>query len=449
MKSNKHKALLLIFGAFLVIGVYSLGYSISRENFPYLFAAFSLSFLGMYGIYKLQKYQEIWLGIFLFGFLLRFILSHSIPLLSDDYARFLWDGEIVRLEGNPYDKTPQKLVEDSANELEFFERLYPYLNSPNYYSVYPPSNQLLFGLAAEASGENTLFGIISLRSFLLLGELLVFFGLLKLFRRFDVPLRNLVLYWLNPLVILEVIGNLHFEGIVLMFLLGSLIAYSKNKKFLAGTSWGLAIGVKLLPFVFLPSWLFFRKIKFSPFFWIGTLLAVCISFIGLVWDDAWINFLQSIRLYQGKFEFNASIYYLLREVGFWIKGYNTIETLGKVLSLTFVIWVWFISWKKAPKSLFKLADLWVLIYLSYLLLQPVIHPWYLIPGLGLSLMTGKKSFLVWSFAVIFSYQAYGNPNFEESSFYLVLEYALLLIALVWDYRPQFFSTLNKLSKNES
>jgi hypothetical protein len=51
--------------------------------------------------------------------------------------------------------------------------------------------------------------------------------------------------------------------------------------------------------------------------------------------------------------------------------------------------------------------------------------------------------------VIFSYQAYGNPNFEESSFYLVLEYALLLIALVWDYRPQFFSTLNKLSKNES
>ena len=60
------------------------------------------------------------------------------------------------------------------------------------------------------------------------------------------------------------------------------------------------------------------------------------------------------------------------------------------------------------------------------MLQPVIHPWYLIPGLGLSLMTGKKSFLVWSFAVIFSYQAYGNPNFEESSFYLVLEYALLL-----------------------
>jgi hypothetical protein len=80
-----------------------------------------------------------------------------------------------------------------------------------------------------------------------------------------------------------------------------------------------------------------------------------------------------------------------------------------------------------------LAELWVLIYLIYLILQPVVHPWYLIPGFGLSLLTNKKAFLVWTFTVIFSYQAYGNEVFDENPLFLLAEYVVLFQVILVDY----------------
>jgi hypothetical protein len=146
-----------------------------------------------------------------------------------------------------------------------------------------------------------------------------------------------------------------------------------------------------------------------------------------------MNFFQSLRLYQGKFEFNASIYYLLREVGFWIKGYNTIATLSKILSGITLISILYFSWKRKPESIPQLVDLWVLIYLIYLVLQPVVHPWYIIPAFGLSLMSNRRTFLIWTFTTIFSYQAYGTIGFEESALFLILEYGLLSGVIFSDY----------------
>lgn len=56
-----------------------------------------------------------------------------------------------------------------------------------------------------------------LRALLLLGELGVFLLLWWLLARFDLPQKQIIFYWFNPLVILELMGNLHFEGLVLFF----------------------------------------------------------------------------------------------------------------------------------------------------------------------------------------------------------------------------------------
>jgi hypothetical protein len=243
----------------------------------------------------------------------------------------------------------------------------------------------------------------------------------------------LIFYWLNPLVILELTGNLHFEGFVLLFLLFALYFLSKEILSGSGFFWGIAIGMKLLPLMLFPALLTYAKTRKSIGFWVASFVAILVSFAWLLIDDSWINFLQSLRLYQGKFEFNASIYYLLREAGFWIKGYNTIATLSKILSGITLLSIIYFSWKRKPKSILELLDLWVLIYLIYLILQPVVHPWYIIPALGLSLLTSRNAFLVWSFAVIFSYQAYGNIGFEENPIFLILEYGLLSAAIFSDY----------------
>jgi len=51
----------------------------------------------------------------------------------------------------------------------------------------------------------------------------------------------------------------------------------------------------------------------------------------------------------------------------------------------------------------------------------------------LSLFTDKKAFLIWTFALIFSYQAYGYDNYHESPLFLFVEYSILAWAVYWDY----------------
>ena len=413
---------------------YFLGNLVPRTDFQTTLGIFVLLFGLMMLIFSLSEEKTPWFFIFIAGLLIRFSLFLAIPQWSDDYARFLWDGELIRMQENPYAETPRQFLENHPFEsTEILNQLFPLLNSPDYYSVYPPLNQAVFWLAAQTSNGLIANGIIGLRLLLILGEIAVFMLLMRIFKVFQKPTKLLWLYWLNPLVILEITGNLHFEGLVLMLLLAAVFAFQKSQEPLSGGFWGFAVGMKLLPMIMIPAWFFFSKTHKNLLFWAGAILALLISLGWFFVSTAGSNFMQSLSLYQGKFEFNASIYYLLRELGFWIKGYNTIATLTKILSLATLAAIVYFSWKKKPQNLAELVDLWVLIYLIYLILQPVVHPWYLIPAFGLSLLTNRNTFLVWTFAVIFSYQAYGNPDFKENLLYLFLEYALVFAVIVLDY----------------
>ncbi|SMP06787.1 hypothetical protein SAMN06265367_101507 [Algoriphagus winogradskyi] len=417
----------------LAVGFFYLAYYIPRENFWLTFSTYSFLFGGMLVLYFLST-QLKWQWVFVGGLLIRLSLLLAIPKWSDDYPRFLWDGEMVKMSENPYLKTPKDWLQNNPDSSNLYlEKLFELMNSPEYFSVYPPLNQAIFYVAAWGANLDTKGGILLLRVLLILGEIGVFFLLLKLFDHFQRSSNKLILYWLNPLVIMEITGNLHFEGLVLLLLLASVYALSKNIIALTGGFWGLSIGMKLLPLMLIPTFFSFEKTRKSIAFWIGSTIAIIASFGWLLIDNSWVHFLQSLKLYQGKFEFNASIYYLLREVGYWMKGYNVIGELTPILSGVTLVGILYFSWKKRPQNLFQLIDLWVLIYLFYLVLQPVVHPWYLIPAFGLSLFTDKKAFLIWTFAVIFSYQAYSDPNYLENPIFLFLEYSLLALAIYWDY----------------
>lgn len=415
------------------LGLLWLGYFIKREEFIELFLIYSVLFLGLGFIYLF--FSRSWIVIFLFGAAIRLSLLLTIPSLSDDYARFLWDGELTEKGQNPYLETPKEWTENHPDLYSpYMENLLDLMNSPEYYSVYPPANQVVFWIGAKAAEMDPWTGIVGLRIILVLAEFALFFLMLALFRKLDVPIQRLSLYWLNPLVILELTVNLHFEGLVLLFLFAALFFLGKNKYLLSGASWGMAIGMKLLPLMLFPSLFTFKKTQKSGLFWSGAIMACLLAFGGLLSEGSWINFLKSIQLYQGKFEYNASIYYLFREVGFWIKGYNTIATLTKILSLlTFVGIIW-ISWKQNTRNLIELSTLWMLLFLGYLLLQPIVHPWYIIPALGLSILNRSYVLLLWSFTSILSYQAYQNLDFYENPWLLALEYLPVFFLIFTEFK---------------
>jgi len=73
----------------------------------------------------------------------RLLWLPATPVLSDDFYRFRWVGLLVSHGHNPFAETPRQLLlhpppDSAALPLAELRRLLPRLNSPAYFSVYPP-----------------------------------------------------------------------------------------------------------------------------------------------------------------------------------------------------------------------------------------------------------------------------------------------------------------------
>jgi hypothetical protein len=140
------------------------------------------------------------------------------------------------------------------------------------------------------------------------------------------------------------------------------------------------------------------------------------------------------------FEFNASVYYVIRWIGFQIVGWNLIEIIGKtlpVLILIFVLGIAFFRKNKTPQQLIT-AMLFAISF--YSLLSTTVHPWYVATPLLLSVFTKYKFPIVWSFMVMLSYSAYGKDGFNENLWLVALEYIVVIgVALFEIFRQRLNS----------
>ncbi len=389
--------------------------------------AFSLCFVLYLALYQKVKLNQLSLKYGLvISIFARLLLLFAIPSLSDDFYRYFFDGHLILKGINPYAYLPEELVKDQILEGSYLYDLFKGMNSPEYYSVYPPLHQLFFALTA-LSGERLLGNLLILRTIIIAFDLLNIFLVYQLLKMWSMPGHRVILYTLNPLVILELTGNLHFEGMVLTGLLAVLYFFEKQRLRMASAAWAWALGIKLTPLMLGP--LIWRKAgqsKFSLAFLIWSALFIALVLGLLLIDKSYLNFWQSIRLYSISFEFNASIYYLIRYISAFFMDYNPIVYVGPFLTaLTFVLVLvlsFFIHLKNGKEL--ALGMLWV--YLVYFLFQTVVHPWYLIPAFGLSVLTGNRVFLVWTGLVFLSYSAYLEGGVDENSLLLLLQYGLLI-----------------------
>jgi alpha-1,6-mannosyltransferase len=401
-----------------------LGYLTARTEFYQLLLLFGLAFAAYY--FLLQSPLTTRQGLLL-GFFFRLLLLFAVPALSDDYFRFVWDGRLVLHGESPFAHLPAHYAETGTLEQfglspELFQRL----NSPHYYSVYPPVCQVVFWLAALLSPDSILGSVLVMRVVLLAAEAGIFFLGLRLLPLLGLPSRQVLLYALNPLVIMELTGNLHFEALMIFFLLGALYLLLRHRTWLSAVSLGLAAGVKLLPLMFLPF--LFGRLK------TGRLLLYCVVvgltlvvlFLPFLTGEVLWNMLSSVNLYFQKFEFNASFYYGARWLGFQLLGYNPIAIFGPLLSLIVFISILFLGfrYRQAPRS--RLPHLWLAALNLYLLLSTTVHPWYLTTLVALAMFTPWCYPLVWSGMVVLSYSAYRTPTYEENLWLVAVQYAVVL-----------------------
>ncbi|PPK97071.1 hypothetical protein LY01_00898 [Nonlabens xylanidelens] len=373
-------------------------------------------------------------GVFLIGLLLRFLLIDNTPHLSQDFFRFIWDGHQLINGFNPYLYLPDDVIASGATHIPNASFLHASMGelSSGLYTNYPPLNQLFFAAAAWLGGDSILSSIIWMRVFLILADVGIFIYGIKLLRLLGKSEWLITLYYLNPFTIIELTGNLHWEGMMAFFLLAAIYHLLKSQKVQSVLFMGSGILLKLLPVMVLPLLLRRLKFKKAVVYYLLVLVVVVAGFSLFVSQQLLDNYAASVGLWFGKFEFNGSIYYLVRYVGFKITGYNIIETAGKILPLfTFfiIVLISFIRKNEIPEILISSI---MFSFFTYLMFSTTVHPWYLTIPLLFSIFTKYRFMLVWSCTIFLSYYAYSNTDFVESSLLLTIEYVLVLIMFIFD-----------------
>src|SRR5690606_9581327 len=103
--------------------------------------------------------------------LLRVSLLFAIPALSDDAYRFLWDGHLVAHGYHPFAHVPAYYIDHDIELGTLRDDLFQNLNSPGYFTIYPPIPQFTFWLAAIISPHSIVGGVVVMRLFILAAEI--------------------------------------------------------------------------------------------------------------------------------------------------------------------------------------------------------------------------------------------------------------------------------------
>ena len=428
-KPNKIVLSPLIF-IVMVVFYWHISYQTLNEEF----SSFSVQYFVLFALFLiLIKIETNFKRLLGFAICSRIIILFSTPELSPDFFRFIWDGELLTKGINPYAFLPNELINqagfsDSVYRLELYQNMTD-LSKGNY-SNYPVFNQFLFYIPALIF-ENVFANMFGLKIMVLLADVGAIFFLKKILQQLKQPIDKLWLYALNPFIIIEFVGNLHFEGVMIFFLLGAIYFMLKNKWFYGSLLLGLSIQIKLIPFMLLPFLFKFLKWKKS----IGVLITSVLVVVGIglvLWNDSnyFNNMMTSIEIYFTTFEFNSSLFGIVNHYKSQEMGWNTTYLIGPMLSKIATVLILMLAVfrnYKSPVDIFK-GMLFALVI--YYLFATTVHPWYISMLLVLSIFTNYKFPLIWTLLVPLTYSFYTVP--ESALSYRILEYTLVFTVLIYE-----------------
>ena len=335
-----------------------------------------LAFVALYGVgfVTLIAYlrrttpsvRQLVVGAILF----RLAALPMLPSLSDDGYRYLWDGLIAHEAGvSPYAFRPS----DPALAEWHGEPAFRRMNSPAYYSVYPPASQVLFRASATVDG---LWGWTAswwlLKTLLIGAELVGVWALVRV-----VGARGAALYAWSPLSVIEIAGQGHTEALVVAGL-GMVLVGATSRLPLASIGATLAGLAKLYPLALLPAaW---RREGMRG---VTVSVALVVLLTAWVWaPDAWPHVSESLELFFGTFDAYAAPYRVLKAAAYPWMG----EDAGRLASLTLgiafgaILLAAYAVDDGTPRSMRRVAEA---VVVGFALTASTLHPWYWLPVLFL------------------------------------------------------------------
>ncbi len=429
----------LLFCLLLLSGVayYTLAYQTLRENFLQVISLFIFLFAAYYVAYTFFSITHFNL-LLIAGLLFRLLLVFSVPNLSDDVYRFIWDGRMVANGINPFSHLPSEIM-TMQPLLGITPDLFHHLNSPNYYTIYPPVLQGIFWLTAKLFPVNVFASIVFMKCVIVMAEAGVIYLMMQLLIKLLLPKHLSLLYVLNPLVITELTGNVHFESVMILFVLLAFLLLLQNSWQTSAFTLGLGIATKLIPVLFLP--LMICRLGWRKRFMYSLISGIiALILFALVFNvESARHLIQSANLFIQHFEFNASIYYVARWIGDVVIGYNIITHAGPVLYLLAACLIVYLSFRDKNKSARNIFITALFIITTWYLFATTVHPWYICLPIALSVFTPYRFAIVWSFTAILSYAAYRTIPVHENLWLIGSGYVVMIGYAIWElkFRKQF------------
>ncbi|WP_089886863.1 polyprenol phosphomannose-dependent alpha 1,6 mannosyltransferase MptB [Kriegella aquimaris] len=428
-----HKTSIIL--ALVCLGLYyTFAYHLERTDFIKLLTLFAALFFLFFKLIQFEKWNFKFLVICGVAFRVVFLLTE--PNLSQDYYRFIWDGQLILNGINPYLFTPDTLMGQPDFVLANAQELHNGMGalSARHFSNYPPFNQYIFAITAFFGGKSILGSVIAMRTIIILADIGIFYFGRKLLKKINRSPHVIFWYFLNPLIIVELTGNLHFEGVMLFFFIWALYLLSVKKWVLAAVPYALSICVKLVPLIFLPLFLTYFKRKQSLLFY--TLIGVISLILTLPFfaPEFLNNYSETVGLWFSNFEFNAGFYNALKKIAiqFDAKPWELIKSYGKITAFGLIIVTLLFTFLAKNQKLSNLIANMLWILTIYYFISATVHPWYVIFLVLLCIFTDYRFAIIWSAAIVLSYFAYAQIDFKEHMGLLAVEYISVYGFLIYE-----------------
>ncbi len=416
----------------------TLGESLTPQTIGWYLLAFAGFLLALWWNER-RPVPLVWLWVIPIVF--RLLLLITTPTLSDDVYRYLWDGNVATAGVNPYayalDAPELDSLHISARELA---------NNPSLGSPYLPVAQVTFAATASVAPSEPL----ALQTVMVGFDLAAAVVIVGLLRMAALPMRRVMLYLWNPLVVVEAAHGAHLDA--LMVFLALLAVYltllqpASRAKWAAPVILALATLTKPLPLLLLPV-LWPRWGRSQRLVYGTTVAAVLVPFgltagWGLVGGSDGTGLFGSARVYSG-WTFNSGAYHWLAG---WLERWGVADPAGvarfivATLMVSVLVAVWALARQRgSPRDTLRLM---ALALMAYALLTPTFHPWYLVIVVAFLPFLGSYNWswswlqvapwLYLSAAVFLSYLTYLDPlNHGEIEWVRKVEWypTLILLAL--------------------
>ncbi|MFQ5602762.1 MAG: hypothetical protein ACE5HS_05785 [bacterium] len=403
---------------------------------------------------KLTSKEVLTIGIF-FGVIFRLTLLITTPSLSDDIYRYVWDGKVALNGINPYLYPPNDEALSSLRD----DEIYPKVNHPEISTIYPPMSQIVFLVLARIKPT-----VMGFKTAILLLDLLTAWVLFLIIKRLSLNWNRMLLYFWNPLVIVEFSGNGHADVFGILLLAAALYFVVRGRTLWANFYLVLSFLTKFISVILLPIFALLKNEFKSMVLFLFVILAAAFY---LPYSDAGERLVTGLVVYSAKWQFNASIFtVILAAVKAWLPqewivkwmitpyGYGvdpaTIDSRGTDLALmiskVFILLIFsgiFIYFLARFKRDFKReGNIWVfkfglISFGAFFLLNPTAQPWYLCWLLPFLVVAPNRAGFLLTGLVGISYWTLNDFTrtgvWQESNWVQLVEYLPFYLLLIFDY----------------